>query len=395
MSLRTVCFFGGLHPIQESLFKFPPEGYRILSNVSSSDVESMVVYNARNSMIRETASRVFDLIQRPRLAYVLPKCDLIHTGSGIFPLNRKPFVVNAEYYGSFAGHRNEKARLGPLRKNIMKRLASPGCKRILPFSEASKKSIINAYLPESRSIEEKIEVMYPAIAPVAGLDDGKRPGDGKLRVLHVGSGFFEKGGRELFRAVERLREEGHTEIELHSVTNAPAFYKERFERFIANYRDREGFHVYETGIPRPVLFERFYRKADVFVLPSFGDLFGYVFLEAMACGLPLIGTDVFAIPEIIEDGENGYLVKTPICPYEEDFTRKTEDGVVKYLSTIIDSECTGLTDQLVEALRKLAGDDRLRARMGQKGLEMVRTGKFSIQARNVQLKRIYDDALSG
>jgi len=51
-----------------------------------------------------------------------------------------------------------------------------------------------------------------------------------------------------------------------------------------------------------------YRDSDLFVLASENETFGQVFLEAMACGTPVIGTKVGGIPEIISDGYNGYLV---------------------------------------------------------------------------------------
>jgi glycosyltransferase involved in cell wall biosynthesis len=51
-----------------------------------------------------------------------------------------------------------------------------------------------------------------------------------------------------------------------------------------------------------------YNGADVFVLPSENETFGQVFIESMACGLPVIGTKVGGIPEIISDSYNGYLV---------------------------------------------------------------------------------------
>ncbi|NCC61138.1 MAG: glycosyltransferase family 1 protein [Verrucomicrobiae bacterium] len=52
-----------------------------------------------------------------------------------------------------------------------------------------------------------------------------------------------------------------------------------------------------------------YRQADLFVMPSLRDSFGFVFLEAMSQGLPCIGTRLNAMPEIIRDQETGYLVK--------------------------------------------------------------------------------------
>ena len=51
-----------------------------------------------------------------------------------------------------------------------------------------------------------------------------------------------------------------------------------------------------------------YRASDIFVLPSENETFGQVFIEAMSCGLPVIGTKVGGIPEIISDSYNGYLV---------------------------------------------------------------------------------------
>ncbi len=51
-----------------------------------------------------------------------------------------------------------------------------------------------------------------------------------------------------------------------------------------------------------------YRESDIFVLPSENETFGQVFIEAMACGTPVIGTKVGGIPEIITDSYNGYLI---------------------------------------------------------------------------------------
>ena len=51
-----------------------------------------------------------------------------------------------------------------------------------------------------------------------------------------------------------------------------------------------------------------YNASDIFVLPSFGDSFGQVYVEAMSCGLPVIAANTGGVTELIRDRVNGFLV---------------------------------------------------------------------------------------
>jgi glycosyltransferase involved in cell wall biosynthesis len=51
-----------------------------------------------------------------------------------------------------------------------------------------------------------------------------------------------------------------------------------------------------------------FRRASVFCMPSHYEPFGIAFVEAMLAGLPCVGTTAWAMPEIIADGETGWLV---------------------------------------------------------------------------------------
>jgi glycosyltransferase involved in cell wall biosynthesis len=50
-----------------------------------------------------------------------------------------------------------------------------------------------------------------------------------------------------------------------------------------------------------------YNAADVFVAPSLAEAFGYVVMEALSCGTPVVGFNVGGIPDMISHKENGYL----------------------------------------------------------------------------------------
>ncbi len=50
-----------------------------------------------------------------------------------------------------------------------------------------------------------------------------------------------------------------------------------------------------------------YQSADIFAMPSPAELQSIVTLEALACGLPVVATRVAALPEIVHEGENGFL----------------------------------------------------------------------------------------
>ena len=56
--------------------------------------------------------------------------------------------------------------------------------------------------------------------------------------------------------------------------------------------------------------QRFYSAGDVFAFPGIRESLGMVYLEAQSCGLPVVAFDNGGIPEVVRDGETGFL--TPL-----------------------------------------------------------------------------------
>jgi starch synthase len=92
--------------------------------------------------------------------------------------------------------------------------------------------------------------------------------------------------------------------------------------------------------------------AAVFVCPSVYEPFGLINVEAMACETPVVASAVGGIPEVVVDGETGYLV-----PFETDTTDPA--GTPK------DPE--RFAADLASRLDAVLGDPALAARMGRAG----------------------------
>jgi glycosyltransferase involved in cell wall biosynthesis len=106
--------------------------------------------------------------------------------------------------------------------------------------------------------------------------------------------------------------------------------------------------AHELGVARHTVFlgyqehvAPFYAAFDALVLPSGNEGTPVSVIEALAAELPVVATRVGGVPDVVRDGEDGFLVEA------------------------------GATDDLADRLAQLAGDPALRARMGKQGRERV------------------------
>ncbi len=83
--------------------------------------------------------------------------------------------------------------------------------------------------------------------------------------------------------------------------------RKRFEEMLDAWGLR-GTVVFTGNVPNDAM-PRFYAASDAAVLPSLMEATSIAGLEAMSSGLPLVGTKVGGIPEIVEDGVSGLLVE--------------------------------------------------------------------------------------
>ena len=125
-------------------------------------------------------------------------------------------------------------------------------------------------------------------------------------IVFVGRITRQKGLPHLLRACEQLP----ADVQVILCAGAPDTpeIKAEVEGLVARLREkRTGVVWIEEMLPRPELIAVL-AASDVFVCPSVYEPLGIVNLEAMAVGLPVVGSATGGIPDVIVDGETGLLV---------------------------------------------------------------------------------------
>jgi len=152
-------------------------------------------------------------------------------------------------------------------------------------------------------------------------------------VLHVNRLYNEKRIDVLLDAAAKMKSNAH--IALAGAGPLEADLREQAERL--NLGDRVSF----LGFVRDADLLALRRSSDVFVIPSEAELQSLSTMEAVACGLPVVAANSYALPELVHHGENGYLFQP------------------------------GNSDELASYVDKLLADPALRTKMGQKSLEVI------------------------
>lgn len=176
---------------------------------------------------------------------------------------------------------------------------------LISFSDITKQSLIEDY----RIREEDITRIYPT-APLGLMSlpedhlHQRQYRSSKVRLLFVGNDFIRKGGEDL---VKVFQESFQDSCELDIVSNG-----------VGALPEIPGIRVHRGLTPLSPALLSLFAEADIFVLPTHEDCIPLVFVEAMAAGLPVIGTTVMAVPEMVREGINGFT----FAPHNHEALRK-------------------------------------------------------------------------
>lgn len=295
-------------------------------------------YNAGASPISPLVRQAMSAIGTRRAADAAPDANVLLQLTGYFdPVPKRAGVLRCSYHdGNLAGYlRRADLRLSPEAAGVRKAVAYEqsmydSIDLIFTMSERLRQSFIDDF----GQAPDKV-VTVGAGANVTAPEHTPPREPGPPRLLFVGKQFERKGGPTVVAAFERLRAEqpdaelwivGPTGLEL-DVPGVTVHGRISREEPGGEHRIAE-----------------LYERATAFVMPSIYEPLGIAILEAMAYRLPCVGSRAGAIPELIVEGETGFLIEP------------------------------GDSDDLLGHLRTLAGDHDLAQRIGAAGFERYKRG---------------------
>jgi len=376
-----------LHSYYYELAKNPPEGYRIETlNLRQKSFLRKFAGTKNRSYYYRTLLYYFG--ELPFISWQLSgssvkydNCDLIFASQHVIK-SEQPWIVDFEYVNALNGYLNLS-----LSKNIIsRRLKSPSCKAILPFSNWAESTLRKSF--DCKDFNDKIRVVRAAhsLKKRTGIKKNKS----LIRILWVGSSnpsnihdFAIKGLNETVDAFIDLQKK-YDNLELVIRSAVSPEIQEKVKKF-SNIKILN--HILSSKE-----LDELYQSSDICPHAGFSNLNAGI-LEPISYGLPVIATSLYNIPELVKNMENGILIQLPNPDLFYTKYGSTHDHSRSF-ACAMKSLRPYMVKKIKEAMALLIEDSSLRQKLGREATKPFDNGEFSIQRRNEILKEVFDSATS-
>jgi len=347
-------------PYYRDLLGYPPKGINYINPLTRQGIitskKKFMFLNKLKGIVRDSFDKIGVPIANAHHANYEGKYDLLHCAHCL-SLENRPWVADFESYWQMwiSGRRTKEGR-----KKVYDIIKRENCKKIMCWSEKTKENILR-FFPD---MKEKLEVVYPGIPLHVKR---KKISRDKIRILYSARYFWIKGGLISLEVFKRIKK-NHPEVEIIFISDTPEKIKKRYKEI-----------KFCNLMPQEKLFDLL-KETDIFFYPSFIDTFGFMVLESMSFGVPVITLNTHeteARKEMIIDGKEGFLL---------------DIGKVPRFKKIGERE-KKIIEELTKKTERLILDKKLRETMSKECIKTIEKGRFSIYQRNIKIKKIYEEAL--
>lgn len=225
----------------------------------------------------------------------------------VFSYNRflkstKEYVIYLENPLALVHYSTDRNNTLISRYKLRKHFSDPNLKSIICLSKACYETVNRFYTIPERI---KVEQLYPLVQvnKRTNKDSIKmKTRKSEITCLYISSDFKLKGGRDILEVFNKFQELGINNIKLKIVTLIDMIDKDIKKEIEEN----ENINLYDFKFSKEELNE-LYNDTCIFLNPTRQDSFSLVVLEAMKSGNAILSTDLYAIPEMVLEGYNGYL----------------------------------------------------------------------------------------
>lgn len=226
-----------------------------------------------------------------------------------------------EFFFSYLTSNNHDHLKEELLQTELNSLTSSNCKRLVALSENAKTLQVNllekSNLEKRREVQKKIVVVHPPQSLIVKKYEEKSVDESVIKFIFVGRHFFRKGGYEVTRAFDEIcKKDSNISAELILIgdietieDNTKPVTKQEIDEIKHIIRENNRI-VHHKELPHTEIV-KLLKKSHVGLLPSWSDTYGYSVLEMQAAGVPVITTNIRALPEINND-KVGWMINLPL-----------------------------------------------------------------------------------
>ncbi len=302
--------------------------YPIRRNILDKVPGCEYVFLRNNNNLFHSLSTVKNLIFRKKsniegkyYFYQKPTIDVLHLYNDINYSSQKWVASFETLVPRFLETRNDHQKTEPQHiKNSktadgLKQIAKKNCLGIVSISQASANiqlELLKHYPEFKDQIEAKLTVIHPPQEIIPRDSSNIYNNIETFNLIFVGTQFHLKGGVEMVDVLRKLKSKYNFKLTIVSSFKTDNYVTKVSEKEAQETKEllkKEDWITLFENIPNEKVLELI-KESHFGLLPTWSDTYGFSVLEMQAAGVPIITTDIRALPEI--NNENcGWLINIP------------------------------------------------------------------------------------